>query len=123
MGISAPDKDKCGLSCEVLLKIPKNVSEFIFEPGSSSGFVWFPPKALISNIVKIVRGGGGKNVANEVTTGIGRAGKWFGDQHYGISPDFIAVGKGIGNGYLVSVALINEPAARQLELKPRNIGH
>jgi acetylornithine/N-succinyldiaminopimelate aminotransferase len=64
----------------VLQKVPNNVSEFIFEPGSSSGFVRFPPEALISNIVKIVRDGGGQIVANEVTTGIGRTGKWFGYQ-------------------------------------------
>ena len=112
------DKDKCDLSCEVLKKIPKYVSEFIFEPGSSSGFVRFPPKAMIKNIVKIVRDNNGKIVANEVTTGIGRTGKWFGYQHYDINPDFIAVGKGIGNGYPVSIALINEYTARQLELKP-----
>lgn len=115
---TCPDKAKCDLSCEVLQKIPKDVSEFIFEPGSSSGFVRFPPKALIGNIVRIVQGNGGKIVANEVTTGIGRTGKWFGYQHYDINPDFIAVGKGIGNGYPVSIALINEPTARQLELKP-----
>jgi acetylornithine/N-succinyldiaminopimelate aminotransferase len=112
------DKDECDLSCEVLKKIPKYVSEFIFEPGSSSGFVRFPPKAMIKNIVKIVRDNNGKIVANEVTTGIGRTGKWFGYQHYDINPDFIAVGKGIGNGYPVSIALINEYTARQLELKP-----
>ena len=112
------DKDECDLSCEVLRKIPKNVSDFIFEPGSSSGFVRFPPKAMIKNIVKIVRDNNGKIIANEVTTGIGRTGKWFGYQHYDINPDFIAVGKGIGNGYPVSIALINEYTARQLELKP-----
>ncbi len=98
--------------------MPKDVSEFIFEPGSSSGFVRFPPKSLINNIVKIVRDNGGKIVANEVTTGIGRTGKWFGYQHYEINPDFIAVGKGIGNGYPVSIALINEPTTKQLELNP-----
>ncbi|MBF0378621.1 MAG: aminotransferase class III-fold pyridoxal phosphate-dependent enzyme [Desulfamplus sp.] len=112
------DKENCDLSCEVLKKIPKNVSEFIFEPGSSSGFVRFPPKSLIKNIIKIVRDNGGKIVANEVTTGIGRTGKWFGYQHYEINPDFIAVGKGIGNGYPVSIALINEPTAQELEQKP-----
>jgi acetylornithine/N-succinyldiaminopimelate aminotransferase len=112
------DKDECELSCEVLKNIPNYVSEFIFEPGSSSGFVRFPPKAMIKNIVKIVRDNNGKIIANEVTTGIGRTGKWFGYQHYDINPDFIAVGKGIGNGYPVSIALINEYTARQLELKP-----
>lgn len=115
---TCPDKEMCDLSCEVLQKIPKEVSEFIFEPGSSSGFVRFPPKSLINNIVKIVRDNGGKIVANEVTTGIGRTGKWFGYQHYDINPDFIAVGKGVGNGYPVSIALINEPTTKQLELKP-----
>ncbi|WP_028582079.1 aminotransferase class III-fold pyridoxal phosphate-dependent enzyme [Desulfogranum japonicum] len=110
--------EKCDQSCEVLQKIPKDTSEFIFEPGSSSGFVRFPPKALISNIVQIVRNNGGKIVANEVTTGIGRTGKWFGYQHYDIDPDFIAVGKGIGNGYPVSIALINKSTARELEKKP-----
>ena len=112
------NKEKCDLSCDVTQKIPKDVSEFIFEPGSSSGFVMFPPKALIKNIVKIVRNNGGKIVANEVTTGVGRTGKWFGYQHYDINPDFIAVGKGIGNGYPVSITLINEFTARQLEGKP-----
>ena len=113
-----PDKEKCNSSCEVLQNIPKDVSEFIFEPGSSSGFVRFPPKALIHNIAQIVRDNGGKIVVNEVTTGIGRTGKWFGYQHYDITPDFVAVGKGIGNGYPVSVALINEATSEQLELKP-----
>jgi acetylornithine aminotransferase len=115
---TCPDKDKCDISCEVLKKIPKEVSEFIFEPGSSSGFVRFPPRALISNIVRIVRSNGGKIIANEVTTGIGRTGKWFGYQHYDINPDLIAVGKGIGNGYPVSIALINEHNTRQLDRKP-----
>jgi acetylornithine aminotransferase len=40
---------------------------------------------------------------NEVTTGVGRTGAWFGYQHYGIAPDIVALGKGIGNGYPVSV--------------------
>lgn len=115
---TCPDNEKCDLSCDVIQKIPKNISEFIFEPGSSSGFVRFPPKALINNIVKIVRDNGGKIVANEVTTGVGRTGKWFGYQHYDINPDFIAVGKGIGNGYPVSITLINEATVRQLERKP-----
>jgi acetylornithine aminotransferase len=39
-----------------------------------------------------------------VTTGIGRTGSWFGFQHYGISPDVVAMGKGLGNGYPVSAA-------------------
>jgi len=115
---TCPEKENCDPACDVLQKIPEDVSEFILEPGSSSGFVRFPPKALIGNIVKTVRDNGGKIVANEVTTGIGRTGKWFGYQHYDIDPDFIAVGKGVGNGYPVSIALINELTTKQLDQKP-----
>jgi len=42
-------------------------------------------------------------LVNEVTTGIGRTGTWFGYQHHDLSPDIVAMGKGIGNGYPVSV--------------------
>jgi len=105
----------CDASCKKLQEIPDTVSEFIFEPGSSSGFVRFPPKALIHRIVNKVKSQGGKVIANEVTTGIGRTGKWFGYSHYQIEPDLVAIGKGIGNGYPVSVTVINEQTVKELE--------
>ena len=110
--------DVCDPFCEVLQEIPEEISDFIFEPGSSSGFVRFPPKGLIQNIVSIVRDNGGKIIANEVTTGVGRTGKWFGYQHYDIEPDLVATGKGIGNGYPVSVVLINKSTISELGIKP-----
>ena len=110
-----PDKENCEINCEELRKIPDDISEFIFEPGSSSGFVRFPSTSLIQNIVHIVKEQGGKIIANEVTTGIGRTGKWFGHHHYRIEPDMIAIGKGIGNGYPVSITAINRQTIDQLE--------
>ena len=41
-------------------------------------------------------------VVNEITTGVGRTGKWFGFQHVGLRPDIVAIGKGLGNGHPVS---------------------
>ena len=111
-------KDMCDSACEALRNIPDDISEFIFEPGSASGFVRFPPEALIQNMVNIVRRNKGKIIANEVTTGIGRTGKWFGYQHYHIQPDMVSIGKGIGNGYPVSVAVLSQAIAGDLEEKP-----
>ena len=111
-------KDKCDPFCEAFQNIPEDISDFVFEPGSASGFVSFPPKALIQNIVKIIQNNNGKIIANEVTTGVGRTGKWFGYQHYDIEPDLIAIGKGIGNGYPVSVTAINTATVSELEIKP-----
>ena len=110
--------DRCRKDCEHLQNIPDDISEFIFEPGSSSGFVRFPPASMIRNIVEIVRSNGAKVIANEVTTGIGRTGRWFGHNHYEIEPDLIAIGKGIGNGYPVSVTAMNARTVAQLADKP-----
>ncbi len=111
-------KDECDPDCEALQEIPDDISEFVFEPGSASGFVRFPPKALIQNMADIVRGNEGKIIANEVTTGIGRTGKWFGYQHYDIEPDMVSIGKGIGNGYPVSVAVLSQAIVEDLGEKP-----
>jgi acetylornithine aminotransferase len=110
--------DHCDPFCEALQDIPEDISDFVFEPGSASGFVRFPPRALIRNMVEIIRNNSGKIIANEVTTGVGRTGKWFGYQHYDVEPDLIAIGKGIGNGYPVSIAAINKTTVDELEKKP-----
>ncbi len=115
---TCPQQDECDPGCDELQNIPKDIAEFIFEPGSASGFVRFPPKALIQNMVDIVRKNNGKIIANEVTTGTGRTGKWFGYQHYGMEPDMISIGKGIGNGYPVSVAVLSSALVKDLEEKP-----
>ncbi len=115
---TCPKSIKCDPDCDELQDIPEDIAEFIFEPGSASGFVRFPPIGLIQNMVNIVRKGNGKIIANEVTTGTARTGKWFGYQHYGIEPDMISIGKGIGNGYPVSVAVLNSALVKDLEERP-----
>jgi acetylornithine aminotransferase len=102
---ACPLADACDSGCATWAAIPRDrIGAFLFEPGSSSGMVRFPPGKLVRAIVQLVRANGGLVLVNEVTTGIGRTGTWFGYQHYGIEPDFVAIGKGIGNGYPVSVA-------------------
>jgi acetylornithine/N-succinyldiaminopimelate aminotransferase len=119
---SCKDRESCNLECPLLRDIPSEVSDFVFEPGSSSGFVRFPPKAVIKNITQRVKDNGGKVIANEVTTGTGRTGKWFGYQHYDIVPDMVAIGKGIGNGYPVSIAVIDRTIVEELDRKPFKYG-
>ncbi len=53
----------------------------MFEPGNASGNVLLPPKELIQAIVAKVKEHGGLIVVDEVTTGIGRTGVWFGYQN------------------------------------------
>ena len=57
-------------------------------------------------------------LVNEVTTGVGRTGNWFGFQHYGISPDIVALGKSIDNGYPVSVTVFAQEVMHRLAGAP-----
>ena len=94
----------------------ERIGGFVFEPGGSgSSFVRFPSQDLVQAIVSRIRQAGGWIVANEITTGMGRTGKWFGFQHYGIQPDIVALGKGLGNGYPVSAVAMRRDLAERLE--------
>ncbi|MEW6406277.1 MAG: aspartate aminotransferase family protein, partial [Chloroflexota bacterium] len=111
------DWSACTDSYNCLTEIPfEQIGGFIFEPGGSGiGFVKFPPKDLVEEIVQRVRQTGGLVAVNEVTTGMGRTGKWFGFQHYDIQPDIVSLGKGLGNGYPVSAVAMRRDIAEKLE--------
>jgi acetylornithine/N-succinyldiaminopimelate aminotransferase len=111
----ASDQTGCLGECDDFHNIPlEKIGIFLFEPGSSSGLVRFPSVELIQKVVARVRANGGLVMANEITTGAGRTGKWFGYQHYYILPDIVAMGKGIGNGYPVSITAISADVAKKL---------
>lgn len=101
----------------VLEQVPfEKIGGFVFEPGGSgSGFVKFPPAQLVRDVARRVKEAGGLVMANEVTAGMGRTGKWFGFQHYDMQPDIVALGKGLGNGYPVSAVAMNRDVAERLE--------
>jgi len=110
------DEIRCFRNCVNLKKINMDdVGAFVFEPGSSSGKVKFPPEKLIELIIKEIRNSGGLIIVDEVTTGFGRTGKWFGFNHYGIGGDVIAFGKGLGNGYPISAVIMKSEIGRELE--------
>ncbi|UCH85409.1 MAG: aminotransferase class III-fold pyridoxal phosphate-dependent enzyme, partial [Candidatus Latescibacterota bacterium] len=119
--VDCPHPDDCNDGCEHWMAIPfEKIGGFILEPGSSSGLVRFPPKKLIRNIVNRIHADDGLVLINEVTTGIGQTGRWFGHQHYDIAPDIVAMGKGVGNGYPVSVTAFAPGVIERLGGEPIN---
>jgi acetylornithine aminotransferase len=113
------ESSECDDDCEHWAAIPwERIGGFLFEPGSSSGLVRFPPEKLIRKIVQVAKESDGVVLVNEVTTGVGRTGDWFGYQHYGISPDIVAMGKGVGNGYPVSVTAFASGVVNRLGSRP-----
>lgn len=91
------------------------VSAFVLEPGSACGSVQFPSEGLVGRIADKVQGRGGLVVVDDVVTGLGRSGQWFGFNHFDTRPDIIALGKGLGNGYPVSAVLASHQVAQAVE--------
>src|SRR5262249_16727900 len=97
---------QCGVACADDLDAflsqnePDTVAAFIFEPvvGATLGAA-APPDGYVARIAEICRKYGILLIADEVMTGVGRTGKPFAVQHWGIEPDMILVGKGVASGY------------------------
>ncbi len=75
------------------------VAAFIAEPVQGAGGAIIPPDSYWPEIQRICDEYGILLIADEVITGMGRLGTWFGSQHYGIRPDLIPFAKGVTSGY------------------------
>ncbi len=111
-----PKNADCDPGCPRLAEIPfERIGTFVFEPGNSGGFVKLPPRGPVRALAARVADAGGVLVVDEVTTGLGRTGAWYGFQHYDLRPDLVALGKGLGNGYPVSAVAMRRSIGADLE--------
>ena len=102
------EPQSCKLECLDLLtrmfKLnlpPESISAIIIEPiVGEGGYVPAPNHRYnyLKELRKICDEYGIVMIADEVQSGIGRTGKWFGIEHYGVVPDVITIAKGIANG-------------------------
>jgi adenosylmethionine-8-amino-7-oxononanoate aminotransferase len=76
------------------------VAAFIAEPVQGAGGVIVPPPDYFARIREICSKHDVLLIADEVITGFGRTGRWFGLEHYGIEPDIMQFAKGITSGYI-----------------------
>lgn len=75
------------------------VAAFIAEPVQGAGGVIIPPATYWPEIQRIVDKYGILLIADEVITGFGRTGNWFGSQTFGIKPHIMTIAKGLSSGY------------------------
>jgi 4-aminobutyrate aminotransferase len=75
----------------------EDVAAYFFEPFQGEGGYIIPPPDYFKKM-SFLRKEGIMLVADEVQTGIGRSGKFFAVEHFGIVPDIIAIAKGIASG-------------------------
>jgi adenosylmethionine-8-amino-7-oxononanoate aminotransferase len=76
------------------------IAAFFGEPVIGAGGVYPPPDGYWQDISALCRQHDILLVADEVITGFGRTGHWWGTQRYGIEPDMITFAKGVTSGYM-----------------------
>ncbi|KWF38152.1 aspartate aminotransferase family protein [Burkholderia pseudomultivorans] len=87
------------------------VAAFVAEPiGGASTGAEVPHDAYFARIREICSRHGILLILDEVMTGIGRTGRWFGFQHWNVEADILCVAKGLGAGYYPASAIVTRAA-------------
>jgi len=79
---------------------PETIAAFIAEPIPGAGGIIMPPKDYFKEVREICDQYGILFIADEVITGFGRTGKWFGIENWDVVPDMMTIAKGVSSGYI-----------------------
>ena len=72
---------------------PGTIAAFIGEPAMGSGGVFLPPEGYWAEVQEVLARHGILLIADEIITGFGRTGEWFGCETWGIAPDLMTMAK------------------------------
>jgi 4-aminobutyrate aminotransferase len=82
---------------------PDEVAAFFIEAIQGEGGYVVPPDDYFKELFKRFKQYGILFVADEVQSGVGRTGKWFGIEHFGVTPDMITLAKALCSGFPIGV--------------------
>ncbi len=100
------------------------VAAFIGEPIQGAGGVIIPPDTYWPEVARICNEYGILLISDEVITGFGRLGAWFGADYFGTQPDFMPFAKGVTSGYLpLGGVLVSDRVADVLVDKAGEFAH
>jgi acetylornithine/N-succinyldiaminopimelate aminotransferase len=86
----------------------------IIEPIQAEGGIIVPPAGYLAGLRQICDETGTLLIFDEVQTGTGRTGKWWGHEHEGCTPDVMTLAKGLGGGVPIGAVCATEKAAAGL---------
>lgn len=87
---------------------PENVAAFVYEPIQGEGGYIVPPPEFFKRLKKLAGKYGLLTIDDEVQSGIGRTGKWFAIEHWGIEPDIVCSAKALASGLPIGATTANE---------------
>ena len=95
-----------------MLLAQRDIAALLIEPVQGKG-VNFPGEDFYAQAQRLCRAHGTLLICDEVQTGLGRTGRWWGFEHWGLEPDIITVAKSLSGGYVPVAAVITRRAIYQ----------
>ncbi len=108
---------------QIVAEGPDTVAAFIGEPVLGTGGLVPPPEGYWTEIQKVLSKYDVMLIADEVVTGFGRLGTWFGSDYYDMKPDIITVAKGLTSAYApLSASILSERVVEKLDRGSEEFG-
>jgi len=95
---------------------PKEVAAFLVEPILGEGGYIVPPDSFLPGLRELCDRHGILLIFDEVQCGVGRTGRMFAGQHWGVAPDIMTLAKGLGSGLPIGLIVAKK---RIMEKWPR----
>ncbi len=96
--------------------ITPETAALMIEPIQGEGGLRSVPSRFLKLLRQICDEQGLLLIFDEIQTGVGRTGKFFAHEHYGVTPDIMSIAKGIGGGFPMGACLATEEAASGMTL-------
>lgn len=93
-----------------------DVAAVFLEPIQGEGGINLPPEGYLKSVRELTEEAGSLMVLDEIQTGLGRTGKMWAHDHFGITPDVMTIGKGIGGGIPMGVTVGKSEFVDSLEI-------
>jgi len=90
------------------------VAAVMIEPIQGEGGINLADAEYLRTIRRLCDENGSVLIFDEVTTGIGRTGKWFAYQHYDVEPDIMTMAKALGGGVAIGAMMAKQEVAASL---------
>jgi 4-aminobutyrate aminotransferase-like enzyme len=109
----------CDLACAravedvILTATSREPAALIAEPIQGNGGIVDPPAGYFDVVKEILDRHGALFIADEVQTGFGRTGRFFGMEHHGVVPDLMTVAKALGNGFPIGAVITRDDIAER----------
>ncbi len=104
-----------GVAEAVRANVTDKTCAVIIEPVQAEGGIFLPPPGFLQELRRRCSETGTVLIFDEVQTGVGRTGTFYGFEKEGVVPDVITLAKGLGGGVPIGAMLANEEVGRAFE--------